>query len=66
VECGTTVRFECADCATEFEITLEPKYKGAKPNTVGDARPVEYCPFCGSMSGLMSDGEENDEEGTPP
>lgn len=67
MECGTTERFDCTDCATEFVITLEPKYRGDKTNG-GDAKPVEYCPFCGSMSGVLAEGEENDEDddGTPP
>lgn len=61
MECGETVRFDCTDCMTEFEVTLEPKYKNAKGNQSGDAKPVEYCPFCGSMSGVVSEDEENDE-----
>ncbi len=56
---GTTVRFDCQDCGIEFEVTLEPKDKGHAL----DDKDVDYCPFCGSMSGLTSDEDDEDDDG---
>jgi len=56
VKSGSTVRYDCEDCNTEFEVTLEPKDKE------GDGKPkkVTACPFCGSMSGVTTDEEEDE------
>lgn len=45
---GETSRFQCNDCDTEFELTLEPKAKGTKEAETIRPRAVEGCPFCGS------------------
>ncbi len=58
---GTTARFDCADCSTEFEVTLEPKAKGL-PGHVSDDKTVTACPFCGSMSGVTGDDEPDKED----
>jgi len=44
---GYPVRFVCDECATEFEVTLEPN--GAQ----GDPKPIELCPFCGTENPVM-------------
>ncbi len=64
MKAGDTVRFDCEDCSTEFEVTLEPKEKG-NPKT--DDKPVTACPFCGSMTGVtvtdtgLPDGKEDED-----
>ncbi len=63
---GSTHRYDCADCATEFELTLEPKSKGE-----GEDNTVTACPFCGSLSGVTSETDEDlcdddKDDGTPP
>ena len=48
VEPGQTVRFQCNDCAIEWEVTLEPKVaEGASPDGLS-AVEVERCPSCGN------------------
>lgn len=54
---GTTVRYDCADCGTEFEVTLEPKDTAH----ACDDKKVDYCPFCGSMSGVTSEEEDGED-----
>ncbi len=44
---GETRRFDCEDCAIEFEVTLEPKMKGKKGAEDALTSAVECCPFCG-------------------
>jgi transposase-like protein len=49
IKAGETSRFECGDCHTEFEITLEPKAKGDAHAQKGiEPREVMTCPFCTS------------------
>lgn len=48
---GETKRFNCDECSTEFEITLEPKAKGESPSAKEgrknmDDNEVIACPFC--------------------
>ncbi len=45
---GESVRADCIDCATEFEVVLEPKVKEgvARAGTL-PAQKVQFCPFCG-------------------
>jgi len=46
---GETVRCDCNGCATEFEVTLEPKVRdGVSRSGTMPALPVGHCPFCGS------------------
>lgn len=48
IKAGETVRFDCNDCSSEFEITFEPKAKGLPEAQSMEAGDVEECPFCGS------------------
>lgn len=52
MKAGATQRFDCGDCNTEFEVTLEPKEapaEGSKPPArPSPPKPVTHCPFCGS------------------
>lgn len=45
---GQTERFNCDQCETEFEVTLEPKAKD-NPREARDMEGgvVSYYPFCG-------------------
>lgn len=61
MDAGETGRFDCAECSTEFEVTLEPKSKGEKDHGLPD-QPVEYCPFCGVLLQLPDDGDVEDDD----
>ncbi len=47
LEAGQTGRYNCGDCLTEYEVTLEPKAKSASAHGI-DPKAPKYCPFCGS------------------
>lgn len=55
---GETLRFDCNDCSTEIEVTLEPKMKGKTPS--GKDRKVTHCPFCGSSE--LENPEDDEDE----
>lgn len=57
---GETVRVDCNDCNTEFEVTLEPKSKDAKGHKPGKNKIVNHCPFCGSEEVQGPDEEDDD------
>lgn len=48
---GSTVRFFCVKCRTEFAIVHEPDYIDSKMRKAfgGRAKEVEFCPFCGDV-----------------
>lgn len=54
VKTGSSVRCDCQDCESEWEITLEPKfaemdYEEAKRQGAG-VRHIHFCPLCGSTN----------------
>jgi Zn finger protein HypA/HybF involved in hydrogenase expression len=62
---GSTEAFECADCVTEFKLTLEPKDRKGEE----ESKIVTACPFCGSQSGQVTitdsglpDGDNEEDE----
>lgn len=60
MKCGETVRRDCENCSTEFEVTLEPKAKGKKDAGNMPDSAVDYCPFCGKL--LPEDEDDTDED----
>lgn len=46
MKAGSTQRFDCGDCNTEFDVTYEPKCKPSEVDTFEEVI-VSHCPFCG-------------------
>ncbi len=54
---GETIRADCNNCGSEFEVTYEPKAKN--PNAVPGVSAAEllHCPLCGSES-ITTDADD--------
>jgi hypothetical protein len=59
---GETVRLDCPNCQTEFEVCLEPKARDNPKEGRGlRPQPLNCCPFCG---GTDVDETEDSEDGS--
>lgn len=50
IEPGDMLRFQCPDCLTEFEVTLEPKCETEESRRGMTAKHASFCPFCGKQT----------------
>lgn len=47
MNCGEELRFYCAECQTEFDLTLEPKVQSEEAARTMPKKEAKHCPFCG-------------------